>query len=410
MKKFLKVIGIILIVLLAVFIGAAIISHFTNKTAKIKSPSELSAKDFPKTTVPSDMQVMYDEQLDAYLDTLKAEPSDIDGWSKYDKYIHGFGIEDGSDKDCDGLTDQEEIEIYGSDPMKCSSAGDLYTDGEKIEAEMDPYTYLEAPDNEKEYRVGAFTIYRSTPWDYDTVVIDMTEEYTSPDASLLARLPEQFYFAYEVCQFDGTQIDVDLSEFAEYLGIGADKLDVEAHALHNNPYKKKRSGDVITVTFQDVESFDSGIGMKGYDIFIVNKKTLTDRIPFLSGIKQWFEQNIAGKLEHQNTFGIVKINTFYLRFMNSSPSTVFGKTIAETARNSTIEDQVWLFCPEDATSEEIQYTLYAGEYLYYLTYGEPVQLSKDFILFQPREDFENHAGFKGGHKWDALIGIPLNLI
>lgn len=37
----------------------------------------------------------------------------------------------------DGLTDKEEIEVYGSDPLKASTAGDLYTDKYKVEHDMD---------------------------------------------------------------------------------------------------------------------------------------------------------------------------------------------------------------------------------------------------------------------------------
>ncbi len=64
-----------------------------------------------------------------YTEPLKGEPSDIVGMSKYDKYAMGLSIQDGSDTDGDGLTDKEEIEVYGSDPLKKSTSGDLYDDG-----------------------------------------------------------------------------------------------------------------------------------------------------------------------------------------------------------------------------------------------------------------------------------------
>ncbi len=70
--------------------------------------------------------------LGEYFNSLKYEVSDIANMSKYDKFVMGLSIEDGSDSDNDGLTDKEELEIYNSDPTKLSTAGDLYTDGYKV--------------------------------------------------------------------------------------------------------------------------------------------------------------------------------------------------------------------------------------------------------------------------------------
>jgi hypothetical protein len=63
---------------------------------------------------------------------LKSRNSDIDGWSVYDKLHKGLNPSDGSDSDGDGLTDKEEVEVYGSDPLKVSTAGDLYSDSYKV--------------------------------------------------------------------------------------------------------------------------------------------------------------------------------------------------------------------------------------------------------------------------------------
>lgn len=48
-----------------------------------------------------------------------------------------------ADTDMDGLTDKEEVETYHTDPTKASTSGDLYTDGYKVEHEMDLFTYYE---------------------------------------------------------------------------------------------------------------------------------------------------------------------------------------------------------------------------------------------------------------------------
>jgi len=81
-----------------------------------------------------------------YYEELKNQPSDIEGMTKYDKYVMGLSTSDGADSDLDGLTDKEEIEIHGSDPTLPSTSGDLYTDGYKIENGMDIHKYYEYED------------------------------------------------------------------------------------------------------------------------------------------------------------------------------------------------------------------------------------------------------------------------
>ena len=48
-----------------------------------------------------------------------------------------------SDFDSDGLSDYEEIEVYRSDPNRKSTSGDIFTDGYKIEHNMDLFTVYE---------------------------------------------------------------------------------------------------------------------------------------------------------------------------------------------------------------------------------------------------------------------------
>lgn len=74
---------------------------------------------------------------ESFEEELKNTSSDIDGLTRYEKKQMGLSWRDGSDTDHDGLTDKEEIEVYHSDPLKSSTAGDLYTDGYKVEHNMD---------------------------------------------------------------------------------------------------------------------------------------------------------------------------------------------------------------------------------------------------------------------------------
>ncbi|MCR4902624.1 MAG: hypothetical protein K6A23_07190, partial [Butyrivibrio sp.] len=81
-----------------------------------------------------------------YFEELKNESSDLEGLTKYDKYLMHLNPADDSDSDGDGLTDKEEIEIYFSDPLKISTSGDLYEDGYKVANNMDLNTYYEYND------------------------------------------------------------------------------------------------------------------------------------------------------------------------------------------------------------------------------------------------------------------------
>lgn len=117
--------------------------------------------------------------FDEYMEEQKDVPSDIEGLSVYDKYTMGLQRQDGSDSDYDGLTDKEEIEIYGTDPLKASSAGDLYTDAYKVQNGLDPFTYKEYTEEIvfpylecEEVQLTA-----SSPIDFNAVVTDCTFSY-----------------------------------------------------------------------------------------------------------------------------------------------------------------------------------------------------------------------------------------
>ena len=75
--------------------------------------------------------------VSVYKEAWKEIPSDIEGMSIWEKYQKGLSIANGSDSDNDGLSDQEEIEVYKSNPLKASTAGDLYFDSFKIQNGMD---------------------------------------------------------------------------------------------------------------------------------------------------------------------------------------------------------------------------------------------------------------------------------
>ena len=94
---------------------------------------------FEKDDTPTDRTYTVEE----YEAILKDTPSDIEGMTQYDKWEANLAVEDSSDTDKDGLTDKEEIETYGSDPHKASTADDMYSDRYKVENGMDVHTYYE---------------------------------------------------------------------------------------------------------------------------------------------------------------------------------------------------------------------------------------------------------------------------
>ena len=81
---------------------------------------------------------------------LMERDSDGDGLSDYDEiYIYGTDPLN-PDTDGDGLSDYDEIFLYGTDPLKIDSAGNGFTDGQEIEMGTDPLDPEDPPFIKKE--------------------------------------------------------------------------------------------------------------------------------------------------------------------------------------------------------------------------------------------------------------------
>lgn len=200
--------------------------------------------------IPSDQE---------YEEMLKNQPSDIEGWSKYDKYKMQLSLEDGSDTDGDGLTDKEEIEIYGSNPKKVSTADDLYTDKYKVEHGMDVNTYCTDPD-------GAVAEYNECPEvipviksadDLGVVVEDKTGTSELSGKEILKEY-SLYYYRQPTIQIDLEKIRNDT----------VNDLDVEV-ILYEDYEKKKVNTEindgVLTIQYQ----FDF---YSMYDLYLVQKQ------------------------------------------------------------------------------------------------------------------------------------------
>ncbi|MCC5908780.1 MAG: OmpA family protein [Balneolaceae bacterium] len=76
---------------------------------------------------------------------LMERDSDGDGLSDYDEiYIYGTDPLN-PDTDGDGLTDYEEIYVYGTDPLNPDTDGDGFSDGQEVEMGTDPLDPSDPP-------------------------------------------------------------------------------------------------------------------------------------------------------------------------------------------------------------------------------------------------------------------------
>lgn len=162
MKKIGKIILIIGLIA-CMFLGIYFITrYFINEKNRQASP-ETVASDKTDETVITSIQNSFTDG-----------PSDITGMTKSQKVEAGLNPADGSDTDFDGLTDKEEIETYKSDPLKESTAGDLYTDGYKASHGMDLHKKYDY-DGDVTHTVEGVTLTAVSPFDFGATVARCTE-------------------------------------------------------------------------------------------------------------------------------------------------------------------------------------------------------------------------------------------
>lgn len=158
-----------------------------------------------------------------YEEKLKSQPSDIEGMTKYDKYVMGLDTADNADSDMDGLTDKEEIEIYGTNPAKPSTSGDLYMDGYKVKQGMDvakKYEYR----GEFEFTGNGCPEIILNPleaFDFNASVVDRTGSgmYNLPDKNVLKTYFVSLYTGYVTIDLDDIESvkDIALEEIVVYV-------------------------------------------------------------------------------------------------------------------------------------------------------------------------------------------------
>ena len=248
MKKFSKVIAVIAIIVILILVIKWI------SGAKNEETSEVDTSMFYNSEMFADMDEVQDEKL-------AEEASDIEGWTKLDKKNAGLSPYDDADTDHDGLTDKEEIEVYGSDPTKTSTSGDLYSDGYKVVKGLDLnkfyedssiYYYYDIPEDIKLYSEDA----------QDNIA--EVQEYPVGDTDA--------YRAYYITKYSGKSIKINVSDICTENDVKESKIGCYIHALGDNSsniycdYKVKDG----VLTLENEFSFNGG-----YIVYVTNKSNMT---------------------------------------------------------------------------------------------------------------------------------------
>ena len=177
MKNVMKGIGIIVLIILVLTVGLPKTIEFI----KYRDSEEA----FTDNILTKDIEA-----------SMSAKQSDIEGWTMLDKLNAGLQPIEGCDSDGDGLTDKEEIEIYGTDPAKASTSGDLYTDGYKVEHNMDLHTYYEYKEE---------SIFKNNDCEDVSLAASSASDFNGHISSLYNINIEGYtvYKAYDVYSFSG---------------------------------------------------------------------------------------------------------------------------------------------------------------------------------------------------------------
>ena len=290
-----RVIGVLLILL--IIVAAVFIAPKVIKTVKYAGEGE----------EPEGFTFSVDE----YENNLVNTPSDIEGWTMLDKVKAGLQPMEGTDSDADGLTDKEEIEIYGSDPAKTSTSGDLYPDGYKVENGLDLNTAYEYK-NEFSFENNACSEVELTAVeasDFNAVVEKIENTKISG---------YDIYLAYNLYHFAGN-FSIDVSDILSD-DMSAKDLTVLVGPWHDGEMEKPKtslSGNIITVDY----SFDKN---KTYTVAVVKSNSVFNMFkkPYHS-----FSLNSTGDMDLADTdFIYVHPLPVLNFFVNNKPKMYYVST------------------------------------------------------------------------------------
>ncbi len=152
-----------------------------------------------------------------YNERLKNEASEVPGMTRYDKLQAGLSPYN-ADSDQDGLTDEEELNTYHSDPTKKSTADDFYTDKYKIDHDMDV--------NQK-YEYDGDLTYEENECPEVILNADNIEDLSAVVRNL--SIPDEdditIYKKYRIYNYSGP-IVINVSDILKEKNIGIDSIEL----------------------------------------------------------------------------------------------------------------------------------------------------------------------------------------
>ncbi len=285
-------------------------------------------------------------------ESWKNTPSDIAGMSKLEKYEAGLSVAAGSDTDGDGLTDKEELEAYHTDPLKASTAGDLYTDGYKVSHGMKlnkKYAYEGKqifPYND----CSEVSLSAEAPLDFNAVV--------TPCEGISQHKGLKVYRTYRVYNYAG-KFSVDLSDVLRREGIKLSDVDIyvsDGNASERYSYTKKDN----TVTLK--KSFSADCTYTVYcteDNFL--KAAVAKLLPAdlggsitnaLGDITDALTPEDEEETEETVTGSGVVLMSPFLNLLLKVPIVVVSEDLGDDVKNEQLETAISLHAAELLISED----------------------------------------------------------
>lgn len=278
-------------------------------------------------------------------EALKSKPSEIEGMSLYDKAEAGMSPYS-LDSDNDGLSDKDEVEVYKSNPTSKSTAGDLYTDGYKVENGMDLFT---AYDYEGEIVLEADTCEEVTF--AVTEIDDLLSVSESFDAGFASdRAGFKVYKAYKIYN-NNNDVMIDLSGVLSENNLVIDDVTVYIeNPVSGEECKKAKyevDGNIVTISedFNDMQYVyiadkkDAKMEKSLFNMFytgIHEEEKATEAFGLVTGFPLLSSLGISKMNIYYNDTGNPDLN---LAVVSKMVAAVNYQTSPTTDHNITFEDE-----------------------------------------------------------------------